>query len=89
MSGVLYQEEALVAQCLVSMAKEPQGRPQCEESASMMMEDLEPSSVSSEEDEEEQELEIYSFDKCGAVLPKSNQWEQEKYSAARFTAAQW
>ena len=95
MSGILYQEEALVAQCLVSMAKESHQPPQCDEPMAMMDDDnLEPSSVSSEEEEEEVEhqqshQQDYSFDKCGAPLPNSNQWKQEKYSSARFSAAQW
>ena len=28
--------------------------------------------------------EEYSFDKSGAVLPSSNEWEHEKYSAAHW-----
>ena len=40
---------------------------------------------SSEDDTNMQiEKEEYSFDKSGAVLPSSNEWEHEKYSTAQW-----
>ena len=40
---------------------------------------------SSEDDTNMQiEKEEYSFDKSGAVLPSSNEWENEKYSTAQW-----